>query len=169
MLGPGNGLGVYVSSYEPTVDCDSHPSRSPPSERSCGKVLTKLPAGTARRPFRSEIGPREHNDVTLPRNFAGEWVLPVHFPPLLARPWVITHKRLLDWTDPDSCEIHVSIPPTWPSLSRARWVDLWEAGIALNTMCIQHGMTGTAYQLGESLGAVNWESHPYVHGWLTLK
>ena len=31
-----------------------------------------------------------------------------------------------------------------------RWVDIWAAGVAVNTMCIQHGFTGKGVWLGKS-------------------
>ena len=37
------------------------------------------------------------------------------------------------------------LPPT-----AAKWFDIWAAGVAVNTMCIQHGFTGIAVGLGKS-------------------
>ena len=39
-----------------------------------------------------------------------------------------------------------NLPPT-----EAKWFDVWAAGVAVNTMCVQHGFTGTAVGLGMSI------------------
>lgn len=38
-----------------------------------------------------------------------------------------------------------NLPPT-----NARWFDIWAAGVAVNTMCVHHGFTGTGFGLGKS-------------------
>ena len=41
-----------------------------------------------------------------------------------------------------------NLPPTI-----AKWSDIWAGGVAVNTMCVQHGFTGTAQWFGgQSLG-----------------
>ena len=40
----------------------------------------------------------------------------------------------------------LNLPPT-----RASWFDIWAAGVAVNTMCVQHGFTGTSLWLGKFL------------------
>ena len=37
-----------------------------------------------------------------------------------------------------------NIPPT-----KASWFDIWAAGVAINTMCVQFGFKGEVRQLGE--------------------
>ena len=50
---------------------------------------------------------------------------------------------------PSSCSVLVTMPSSLPP-TKARWSDIWKAGIAVNTMCIQHGFTGKAVWLGKS-------------------
>ena len=52
-------------------------------------------------------------------------------------------------TTPSSCVALVTMPSDSPP-TLARWLDIWEAAVAVNTMCIQHGFTGKAVWLGKS-------------------
>ena len=40
------------------------------------------------------------------------------------------------------------MPPDKPA-TQAKWFDIWAAGVAINTMCVQHGFTGIVKQLGK--------------------
>ncbi len=69
----------------------------------------------------------------------------------------VADKQLLDRQDPTSCMIVVSMTPSKFG-TKANWFAIWAAGVAVNTMCIQHGFSGTAIHLGEflSYGMRTW-------------
>ena len=46
-----------------------------------------------------------------------------------------------------SCRVLVTMPSNLPP-TRAKWSDIWAGGVAVNTMCVQHGLTGTAKWFG---------------------
>ena len=58
-------------------------------------------------------------------------------------------KRELDRHDPTSCYVVVEM---FPSIfaTNANWLQIWEAGVAVNAMCIRRGLSGTASNLGKS-------------------
>ena len=63
---------------------------------------------------------------------------------------LIPHVNTLpEPTAPSSCSILVTMPYDLPP-TKARWRDIWRAGIAVNTMCIKHGFTGKGVGLGKS-------------------
>ena len=37
------------------------------------------------------------------------------------------------------------------------WFDLWGAAVAVNTMCVQHGMQGRAVYLGKACNPKGWD------------
>ena len=39
--------------------------------------------------------------------------------------------------------------PTTGELTKASWWDIWTAGVAVNTLCIQNGLKGIASDLGK--------------------
>lgn len=39
--------------------------------------------------------------------------------------------------------------PTTGEVTKASWWDIWTAGVALNTLCIQNGLKGTSSDLGK--------------------
>lgn len=43
----------------------------------------------------------------------------------------------------------VSMPRNLPP-TIASWFDIWAAGVAVNTMCVQHGFSGTGVWLGDN-------------------
>ena len=47
-----------------------------------------------------------------------------------------------------SCRILVNMPAIKPP-TQAKYFNIWAGGIAMNTMCIQHGYTGIVEQLGK--------------------
>lgn len=70
---------------------------------------------------------------------------------------------------PISCHILVNMPQgVEPTL--ASWFDIWAAGVAVNTMCIKHGFTGTALWLGRSVCSTpsaasrSSSDHPWISG-----
>ncbi|KAF6227539.1 hypothetical protein HO173_012178 [Letharia columbiana] len=126
---PRNELLTYIRSYEPYVDCDNEPFKPPPSEAACDKVLSYLPASTRNRPFRTQDGPRERNGIVLPR--------------------VTTDRQV-----PTSCIIVVSMTPSKFG-TKAKWFEIWAAGVPVNTMCIQHGFSGDNEQINIFLSAQN--------------
>lgn len=40
--------------------------------------------------------------------------------------------------------------PVTGDVTRASWWDIWTAGVAVNTLCIQNGLKGTSSDLGKS-------------------
>lgn len=39
--------------------------------------------------------------------------------------------------------------PTTGDVTKASWWDIWTAGVAVNTLCIQNGLKGTSNDLGK--------------------
>ena len=39
--------------------------------------------------------------------------------------------------------------PTTGDVTKASWWDIWTAGVAVNTLCIQNGLKGTSSDLGK--------------------
>lgn len=107
--------------YEPVVDCEARPKFYPTTE-SCNKVLNTVPA----------------YKKTMSFGTTGDWH---NVPGRLPREFELEQRT---WT---SCYIQVTMPPD-SAPTEATWFDIWAAGVAVNTMCIQHEFTGNAIMLG---------------------
>ena len=93
--------------------------------------------------------PRERSEIVLPRVTTGEWnSLPISR--LAFASIQVADERLVDRQDPTSCMIVVSMTP---SKFGTDWFEIWAAGVAVNTMCIQRGFSGTGLHLGNFLEA----------------
>ena len=152
MLGPRKELDIIVRKYEPYVNCNIHPSKPPPSEVACQKMLSRTPASRRDRPFRTEESPRQVNDIKLPVVYTCE-CSSSRFRRFCAKIIRDADERVLDIDDPTSCYIAVDMTPS-RFATNANWLRIWEAGVAVNTLCIQHGFSGTAYHLGRCLSLV---------------
>ncbi|KAM0802522.1 hypothetical protein BDR22DRAFT_961414 [Usnea florida] len=62
-------------------------------------------------------------------------------------PGRLPREIYIEPTTAESCRILVSMPSNLPP-TRARWFDIWAGGVAVNTMCVKYGFTGTANSLG---------------------
>ena len=52
--------------------------------------------------------------------------------------------------EPQDCSMEIDIAPADHPQTLASWYDIWLAGVAINTMCVQNGMSGSAIILGKS-------------------
>lgn len=148
MLGPQQELEIFVRRYEPHVDCDDHGSRAPPSEAACEKMLSTTPVSARGRMFHGKQSPRVTNEVVLPVVYTGE-CSSSYFRRCCAKPTRDADERALDRYDPTSCYIDVDMFPSIFS-TNANWLRIWEAGVAVNALCIRRGFSGTASKLGKS-------------------
>ena len=64
----------------------------------------------------------------------------------LSRTRFATTSRL---TDPKGNGPLLVDMPTTADVTRASWWDIWTAGVAVNTLCIQNGLKGTSSDLGK--------------------
>ena len=148
MLGPNNELVIFVRKYKPQVQCDDLSPKAPPSEAACEKMLSTTPASKRGRPFHGKQSPHVANEVILPVIYTGEFSSS-YFRPFCAKPIQDANERALDRQDPTSCYVVVDMFPS-VFATNANWLRIWEAGVAVNAMCIRRGLSGTASNLGKS-------------------
>ena len=60
---------------------------------------------------------------------------------------IYTSHRLLMYKGPCQIEVGTSSESL---VTSASFLDIWRAGVAVNTMCVQFGKAGTASGIGES-------------------
>ncbi|KAL8788881.1 MAG: hypothetical protein Q9195_007095 [Heterodermia aff. obscurata] len=134
---------VVVSKYEPAVNCDPGPAQSPSFE-SCNQLLQSMPATLTAAQFSTDRA-EATSGCTLPREIYAHWAFP---PPRC--------KALVDMpggvaTKETYFNIYAGERLLVASMSQAH-VELLEAGVAVNVICVQHGMTGRAFHLGRNGG-----------------
>ena len=114
-------------------------------------------------PFRTIEAPHQKNEVTLPRIYTGERSSCCYICIACLNMLGDTDDIESDKTDPNSCYVVVNMTSSRIATS-ANWLSIWEAGVAVNTMCIQFGFSGKAIYLGRYSGAsserrmaINWK------------
>ena len=148
MIGPRNELVIYFRKYNPHVQCDDHSLKAPPSEAACQKILSTTPASKRMRPFHGKQSPHVEGEVVLPTVYTGEFSSS-DFRCFCAKPMQDAKKPALDREDPTSCYVLVDMFPS-VFATNANWLRIWEAGVAVNALCIRRGLSGTASNLGKS-------------------
>lgn len=114
---------IQVSAYEPQVDCEPQPVTAP-SYDSCAQALQKLPAAFANLKFARGSSSQVSSGCQLPR----KWTAP---------------------PDPSRTTCQVTVDTKPGTLNKESWWRIYHGGIAINEMCVQHGFTGTAINLGD--------------------
>ncbi|KAI4280941.1 MAG: hypothetical protein L6R35_005793, partial [Caloplaca aegaea] len=117
-----NDIAVAFRKYEPSVDCDGTPHKTPVLAH-CEEAMEDLPARRERVTFiRTDTLPRPQRYVTLPAIFSSRA------------------------TGASRCSVGVYLADNIP-LDKVAWFDIWAAGVEIMTMCVQHGMSGVVGSL----------------------
>lgn len=145
-----NLLAVIITKYEPKAVCESDPEDIP-FVPFCERVLQTMPARRQKDWFASIEDHPTSRFYPLPKmiQYREFSVIPL---PLVCQLEFGTHQRLtqvsaLAATGP-RCAVTVSKDQQSP-YCKASWFDFWAAGVAISTVCVRKGMSGSVHGLGE--------------------
>lgn len=140
---------MAIRSYEPSVDCHPRPQTTPDLAQ-CEEALSKMPARRHRENFIGiDAMPRPPRYIVLPKVFKSSCgSYPSPYTSSEEALSLTDEKHPISATGADRCSIGVSISSD-TDFEKSSWINIWAAGVEINTLCVQHGMTGVVQQIGK--------------------